>query len=573
MDRITASFVEEFCAERDISRLSESERFEAFAAYCVVSRQYDDGFDPEEIRTGGGNDLAIDAAALIVNGYLVSSVEEIVDLRARNNYLQASIIVVQSKTSSGFQASVMTDLADNLCDLFSETPTLPMSSGIADFKALVDTLYENSQAFRRSRPELVVRYVTTGSWTEDPHLVAKRDAAQSRLSALNLFDVDFGCLGAREIQDLYRQTKNSVEASFEFRDRVPLPELTGVEESYIGIAKATEYLKLITDGSGNIRKSLFYDNVRDFQDYNSVNREIRETVQDDRVRERFVVLNNGVTIVARELTPSGNRFTLRDYQIVNGCQTSHVLFDEREHLDDAMYVPVKVIVTQDDDVVSSITTATNRQTTVSEDDLRALDAFQKDLEAFFQAHPLEHRLYYERRSKQYSSIAVPEKTRIVTPPQLVRAYSSMFLDEPWRAGRYYKELQKLRSDDIFQAGHSPHPYYASAVAGYRLDFFFRNAYLDVKYRPARYQLLMAIRHLIHGDITPPNTRVAFERYCDKIATIMWDQQEGPALVSGLLPVVDAAVTATEEDGILDRDTVRTQQFTDLILSGVKDLRG
>ncbi|WP_446719262.1 AIPR family protein, partial [Herbaspirillum sp. C7C2] len=41
--------------------------------------------------------------------------------------------------------------------------------------------------------------------------------------------------------------------------------------------------------------------------------------------ELFCVLNNRVTIVATSLTPAGNHFTLRDYQIVNGCQTSNVL--------------------------------------------------------------------------------------------------------------------------------------------------------------------------------------------------------------------------------------------------------
>ena len=571
MDRITASFVEEFCEERDLLALDASRRFEAFAAFCVVSQQYDEEFNPEDVLTGGGNDLSIDAAALIVNGYLVTSAEEIADLRTRNNYLQASIVVLQAKTSSSFSGSVLTDLADNLTDLLSDNSTLPMSQSVSGFKALISALYDNSSAFRRSRPELIVRYVTTGTWNEDSHLLAKRDTATARLRSLNLFDVDVAYLGAREIQDLYRQTKNSVEASFEFRDRVPLPDLRGVEEAYIGIAKAPEYLKLITDNAGNIRKSLFYDNVRDFQDYNPVNREIRQTLQDSNVQERFVVLNNGVTIVAREITPSGNKFTLRDYQIVNGCQTSHVLFDEREHLHEDMYIPVKVIVTQDDDVVSSITTATNRQTNVTEDDLRALDAFQKDLEAFFPAHPVEQRLYYERRSKQYSSIAVPQKTRIVTPPQLVRAYASMFLNEPWRAGRYYKELQKLRRNDIFQSTHSPYPYYVSAVAAYRLDFFFRNGLLDVKYKPARYQLLMAIRILIHGDARLPIGDRHIDRYCTTIADVMWDAQAGPALVSNLLPALDAAVATTEPDGVLDRDTVRTQQFTDLLAEGVRTL--
>ncbi|MEV4894112.1 AIPR family protein, partial [Nonomuraea sp. NPDC055795] len=361
----------------------------------------------------------------------------------------------------------------------------------------------------------------------------------------------------------------------EFPNAIVLPEIEGVTEAHLGIAKASEFLKLITDSVGNMRRSLFHDNVRDFQDYNEVNRGIRDTLVSADKRDRFVVLNNGVTIVARELQTTRNTFTLRDYQIVNGCQTSHVLFDEQGQLDDSVYVSTKIIVTRDENVASGISAATNKQTQVSDEDLQALEELQKTLEDFFIAHPVERRLYYERRSRQYASVSGLEKTRIVARPQLVRAYAAMFLDEPWRAGRYYKELQRIRKRDIFRENDSPYPYYASAVAFYRLDYFFRNRnpYITTAYKPARYQLLMAIRHLIQGAGPAPTKRRDLEKYCDRITEILWDPTEGLALVRKLLPVIDEAVQATEGDGILDRDTVRTQAFTDLLARKVRELRG
>jgi hypothetical protein len=36
-------------------------------AFCVVSNEYDGEFNPTDLRTGGGQDLAIDAAALAAN--------------------------------------------------------------------------------------------------------------------------------------------------------------------------------------------------------------------------------------------------------------------------------------------------------------------------------------------------------------------------------------------------------------------------------------------------------------------------------------------------------------------------
>jgi hypothetical protein len=571
VDRITESFLHEFSEERQLNREQLSEQFEAFSAYCVISSEYDGEFDPVEVRTGGGNDLAIDAAALVVNGDIVSDLEEIEDLRTRNNYLHARILIVQAKTTSGFDGARITDLADNLCDFFSESPTLPMSRELRQFKDLTEKLYENSTAFRKGSPDLVVRYATTGTWNGDVHLEAKVAAAKRRLEELNIFEtVSFECLGAREIQALYRAAKNTVESEFLFPNQVLLPEIEGVEQSYIGTVEASEYLRLISDTNGNIRKSLFYENVRDFQDYNDVNRGIRDTLQEGRLRARFAVLNNGITVVAREMNVVGNKFTLRDYQIVNGCQTSHVLFDEKENLT-GVHVPLRLIVTRDEDVASSVTAATNKQTLVSDEDLKALEILQKELESFFEAHPTEKRLYYERRSKQYSAVPGLEKTRIITRAQLVRSYAAMMLDEPWRAGRYYKELLRIRGSEIFRSGDYPDPYYVSAVASYRLEYFFRNGYVDGKYKPARYQILMGIRHFAESGEVPTRRR-DLEKYCSRLADRLWDPQEGPALVQAVLPIVDSAVAITETDGILDRDTVRTQNFTDLILKGVRALR-
>lgn len=84
---------------------------------------------------------------------------------------------------------------------------------------------------------------------------------------------------------------------------------------------------LIEDDNGDIIRGLFYDNVRDWQEYNEVNTEIRETLK-CAAKDMFVLMNNGITIISRTIQPTGNRFYISDYQIVNGCQTSHVLFED-----------------------------------------------------------------------------------------------------------------------------------------------------------------------------------------------------------------------------------------------------
>ncbi|GLW30916.1 hypothetical protein Areg01_38560 [Actinoplanes regularis] len=97
-------------------------------------------------------------------------------------------------------------------------------------------------------------------------------------------------------------------------------------------------------------------------------------------------------------------------------------------------------------VITGIIAATNRQTAVSEEELSVREDFHRSLEQWFAAHPAPHRLWYERRSKQYATRPEVEKTRVVNRGQLTRAYAAMFLGEP-HATAHYRELTTKRRDD------------------------------------------------------------------------------------------------------------------------------
>ena len=170
--------------------------------------------------------------------------------------------------------------------------------------------------------------------------------------------------------------------------------------------------------------------MRHWQEWNKVNSEMRATLADPTKRVYFPLLNNGVTVVAKRVNVTGSRFTIEDYQVVNGCQTSFVLHESREYLSPDIYIPLRLIATQDAEIRDSIIKATNRQTQVPEDQLLALSDFPKSLEAFFPTYDGKKRLYYERRSKQYSTTEGIEKVRVIDMRTLVRAFASVFLELP-----------------------------------------------------------------------------------------------------------------------------------------------
>ncbi|MFJ6042162.1 AIPR family protein [Brachybacterium paraconglomeratum] len=566
MDRITKAHIDEFRQEQSLPDNDIALTFEHFVNYCVLSDHYDDEFSVLDLHTGGGQDLTIDGIAVVVNGTLVTSTDEAAALLALNGFLDVQFMFMQAKTSSGFNGEEIAAFGDGVLEFFETEPEAPMSDDIIEAREIMGWIYDHSSRFRHGRPSCELFYVSTGKWVGDAHLSTKMRRAERRLNETNLFGkVEYRALGAAEIQASWIRSKNASSVEFTFANKATLPEIGGVSESYVGVLPLGEFLKIISDpDTGSIRKHIFEDNVRDFQGDNPVNNEMAASLATTAGADRFAVLNNGVTLVARSLKNTANKFIASDYQIVNGCQTSHVLYNGRNSLPDSLGVPFKVIATNDDEVINAITTATNRQTQVTDEDLFALSEFQKRLEAFMQAFEEKYRLHYERRSRQYSTQNV-EKVRIINKTIALRAFAAMFADEPRRAANYYSELKPLVGTRIFNSDHKIEPYYTAAFAYYKLEFFFRNGQIPVSYKPARYHLLAAARLIAGGSSMPALTANQMEKYAKKINEVLWDDKKSIDLFRKACDAVDIALDGTE----LTRDAVKVQSFTDSLLQAAR----
>ena len=406
MDRITASLLGEFSKEHDLNSRPEGERFEHFVTHVVVRRHFSQLFDTAELVIGSSNDTGIDAIVIIVNGALITDIEEFNEQAARFDYLDASFVFVQAETSSSFDSAKIGTFLYGVLDFFKPTPSLPRTRSVQEAADIVTAIYDQSSKFKRGNPSCRLYYVTTGKWTGDAHLEARRKSALEDLkNTRNFGEVDFSCVDADGVQKMYGEAKNSFSRTFLFQNRVDVPEVQGVEESYIGYIPISQFRHIIASEQGDILRSLFDDNVRDWHDYNSVNDEIRGTLLSPSERGRFVLMNNGVTIIARAITKAGARFTIEDFQIVNGCQTSHVIHDNLNGLDDTVSVPLRLIITQNEDVIQAVIRSTNRQTEVRDEQFIAMSDFSKKLEVFMGTFP-SHALHYERRAHQYDRTSI-----------------------------------------------------------------------------------------------------------------------------------------------------------------------
>lgn len=363
------------------------------------------------------------------------------------------------------------------------------------------------------------------------------------------------------MQKRYQDSRHSRSASFVFQKRVTVPDVPNVKEAYAGFLPWTEFKKLIVDDNENLIKRLFFDNVRDWQGYNDVNSGIKQTL-DSEARNRFVLMNNGVTVIARTVIPSGDNFTIEDYQIVNGCQTSHVLYDMKSVLDNSVSVPIRLISTRDEDVTKAIIKATNWQTEITEEQLFALEEFPKTLELYFDSEKTE-RLYFERRSRQFEAASV-EKARIITFDGMIKAFAGMFHNEPHRTTRNFKQVKVKLGKEIFAKNQSLEPYYAAALAHYRVEAAFKGKRIRAALKPARFQILLAIRLISAGFVMPQFTANKMEDYTARIITSLKDASAAETLIQKAVQIVDGATGADYQ-----RDNLRSESFISKVIDAAK----
>ena len=563
MDRITENLVEDYITGNELNIKDLDDKFELFCGYSIISREYGETFDIEQVWMGD-NTTGIDGIAIIVNGRLIESKEDIDDLIDLNKFLEVTFIFIQSKTSNDFDSKEIGNFLFGVSDFFEEKPKLPRSEKLKDKAEIMNYIYSKSALMNKGSPICKLYYITTGTWKDDKIINARFETGKEDLLQRNLFSrVLITPLDARAIQRYYQDTKATIKREIIFNNRTVLPEITGVEEAYIGSLEFSQFIKIITDEEGKLLNSVFYDNVRAFQGENPVNKKIKQTLEEKKF-DKFPILNNGVTIVAKSLNVSANKFNLSDYSIVNGCQTSHVLYNSKD-LDgiNKMHIPIRLIVANNEEIRNDVIRATNNQTQVKPEELEALSDFQKTLELYYSTTKDDTQLFYERRSKQFNNISSIIKTRIITIPIQIKSFAAMFLGEPHLVSRFYGKIIKYLGEKIFLREHKLIAYYTAALAYFRLEQQFRSRNLDSKYKKCRYHLLMLLPYVVKNIPVPLLNSHKIEDYCKDILKELETTEKSIALFNRITKAIDGSGIDID-----NRDLFKLQSTNVIILRSI-----
>ena len=123
---------------------------------------------------------------------------------------------------------------------------------------------------------------------------------------------------------------------------------------------------------------------------NKINASIKRTLLDETDRQRFHLLNNGITAICGgwRLEPD-HRVLVQDFQIINGCQTTVTMWDARAAIQDDPNVLVTVKLTEcPEHFADPIARATNTQAALKAEDFTSNEPVQRRLQdGFNQLNP------------------------------------------------------------------------------------------------------------------------------------------------------------------------------------------
>ena len=244
-----------------------------------------------------------------------------------------------------------------------------------------------------------------------------------------------------------------------------------------------------------------------------------------------------------------------------------MLFSERDKLSNDATLMLKIIETDDAELIDEIVRSTNRQSKVQDEQFLATLDTMKAIEKFFEARGADedHRLYFERRTHQFADDDV-KAIRVFDIKEVARASASMFLNRPDLASRYPNRLTGEMRDLVFNRNYKEEIYYTSSYCLYRLLLLLSNNRIDRSYRRFRWHLLMAIRLYIEGPDSAALMRPKIKDLCESLENFL---EQDDAKIERLGRLCAAAFPDTS----VPRDELRTVSYVSEVKERVLKFRG
>jgi len=530
---------------------------EAFVNFSILRQFTGDALEPDDLLFEG-DDPGIDGVFFVVDDTLISTVDDLDSyFGKRYKDVPVTVIFTQVKSGENWKKIEINNFLIAIIDFLSGQPKLPLSERLQEAREIFFRLFDHIGKISDGRPRVFSYFSTTGREPVEREITGANEIIQNHLADSGYFsDVRANLVDREKLTKLWLSAGGAVEANIQTIGIAAFPATPGMEASYVATVTARDFINsILCDESGNLRPRIFDENVRDYIGTdNDVNQEIAQTIIDPEKQMRFGVMNNGVTIVSPDVRVQGVEIFLKDFQIINGCQTSNVLFENRAAIGDQANLMIKVVHAKEPLFIEDIVKSTNRQSKVQDEQFLATVDAIKGIERYFASRPEQddQKLYFERRKNQYSGRGIPA-IRIFDVKQLARCVGAMFLDRPDLASRYPNRLTGEMQEAVFSPDYPEDLFHTAAAAYYRVFLLFSNQRIDPRFSNLKWHLLMAIKvYVSDGNIMLADRKV--KKLCNSIQTLVSSPaQEDVELLNKLCAIIS--------DGEkLDRDQLRNQSL-------------
>lgn len=489
------TFSEKFAIDTNI--INEKDWFELFSNYIVVSTAINEDFDdPNSISTGKSK--GIDGISIIVNNRIIKDESDLEKIGEKESLI-IRLCFVQATTLSSFSLQKFQSFTDEVINFLRNDST------IEPFSDILKKIFDEEGRFYEQisdTPTIDLFFCSgkTNHQLQNSELESEKRKIQSRDDfqfQFNLNDIHF--LQADELKSYYEKIDGFLEVLVEFNSEITLTEKPDIPVSFVSVLKFSELKKIIIsdEGTGFLREKLFVENVRSKIENSTVNDEILSTLNDDVKRPYFLYMNNGITILCERVKRhevSRNKFYIKHPRIINGCQTSHILYDyylSNSEEADKVEVMAKIISTTNPNLKKDIIYATNNQNAIDKD-LETLNVFHSKLEEYFIGRDILG-IYFERLRGQYSEITPQYK--VLTKELIAKAYISIILKEPHiMKSNAISKIEKYRgAGKIFNQSNETdlETYYYSGSLYYLMNNILSNNIIQLKSKTMDMHILLA----------------------------------------------------------------------------------
>ena len=488
---------------------SISDYFEFFSASQILKNQ---GLSDDEVDNGivgKGLDGGCDSIYLFLNNLLITP-DVVEHISAPKDSILEMIIIQSKKTTSFGEDAVMKwkTISGNLLDL-SKTTTDFMTRYNADVLEAFTTFRDTYTRLITSRVKLKFKfYYATLASELHPNVIQQAEELKDTIKGLfpnAVVEVIF--VDSDALFDMYNAViENRVNLKF-----ADIP-ISPNQKNYIALVELKSYFNFIVNDEGDVRKSFFDSNVRDYQGKNNVNSSISETLHraDD---NDFWWLNNGVTVLASEATLVNNReLQIVNPEIVNGLQTSMEIYnyfsENREALEsEKRSILLRIIVPDNEESRDQIIFATNNQTNIPKATLRVTDPIHLQIEMYFKSRGL----FYDRRKNYYKNQG-RKPAEIVGVSFLAQCLITIFLKKPDYARARPSTLlnDEKTYNELYEKNNDLEVFYRVALLGKKIQRNVRSGsdYSSAEKSDILYYVLYAVIADVLGkkNITPADIK-------------------------------------------------------------------